>query len=237
MADLLDLSNEVLEKIFLSLSCPGDLLSLGSSSSRLTRLLSTSRLWQAVMDAVKKATREDVKKMKEGLSMANLPDKMIVHILLKLKKGEDMLSLATSLPNFKTILSRPRVWRSLLARTKTKMVKNHNINKTLIHQILAYLSSVSNPPALFFLLHRTICSQFPATALDFQSLTVSCPAQPEPHSVSGPGLELLAMADREGHSHILHRVRGDISGSLLLSLACLAYLRGLEMTVYVHCST
>ena len=101
MADLLDLSNEVLEKIFLSLSCPGDLLSLGSSSPRLTRLLSSSRIWQAVMAAVKNATRDDVKKMKEGLAMAILPGKMMEQILLKLKKGDDMLSLATSLPNFK----------------------------------------------------------------------------------------------------------------------------------------
>ena len=54
MAELMDLSNELLELIFFSIEAVEDMTSLASSSCRLTRLLSGPRVYRDLLDKIKR---------------------------------------------------------------------------------------------------------------------------------------------------------------------------------------
>ena len=54
MAELMDLSNELLEMIFFSISDVEDMTSLGSSSSRLTKVLSRPKVYRDLMDKIRR---------------------------------------------------------------------------------------------------------------------------------------------------------------------------------------
>ena len=149
-------------------------------------------------------------------------------IVLKLESVEDVISLGSSCRDLARTVGQERIWRGIFSKTEelvdNRWTWNQIIRKDLFRRITTFLTSLDNREAIFSLLHQTIYDSFPASGQGRmeENITVSCPSSPQLHSVSGLGLELLALSDREGARHTVRKIKmGRISPSLLLSLASL----------------
>ena len=70
-----------------------------------------------------------------------------------------------------------------------------------------------------------------------RAVTVTCKYQPQPHSVTGLGLQLLARTARPGHGHSIHRLRvRDLHGPDVASLLREPVVQ-LEVTGGIDCRT
>ena len=157
-------------------------------------------------------------------SLMDLFPEILEEVAMKLESVEDVISLGSSCTDLARIVGQERIWRVLLARTEL-VVEEDLIMEDRVKTITSFLSSFADSDAIFFLLHQTVYNRYPATGQGWQkdSITVSSPSSPQLHSVSGLGLQLLALTDREEARHTVHEVKigGDISPSLMLSLASL----------------
>ena len=182
--------------------------------------------------------------------LLDLPSELLEQIFFMLEDVPDMLSLGSSCALLSSLLSTPRLWRNLLAKTKMvqkgRWVMEDRIRK-MPTQILPFMTTVSDPEALFRLLHEAVCARFPASGpgLRQESISVTCPSHPSPHTVSGLGLQLLVATDRQGQGHTLHSLALSYvlgNGPLLLALGALAGLQEQRVTELVSsgaisCST
>ena len=137
---------------------------------------------------------------------------MLEQILLNVESVEDVISLGSSSPTFARILSQERIWRIILA--KTEMVEDGLVMKNRMRTISAFLTSLPDSASLFSLLHQTISQRYPGTATcpascqcKEETITVTFPGDSQLHEVSGLGMELLALTDRQGARHTVHKVR------------------------------
>ena len=99
MVELLDLSTEILEQIFLHQEDMEDMISLGSSCSRLHQVLSKPNIWADLLTKAKIVTMIETKQ----------DDKFVVKKIYKLN-----LQVARMLISFLTTVDAPKVLLGLL---------------------------------------------------------------------------------------------------------------------------
>ena len=178
------------------------------------------------------------------VELLDLSTELLELILLQLEEGPDMLSLATSCRRLQEVASQPRLWVRILARTPLVLAGSldYQVNEPQIRQILTFLAKVADPDPLFAVMHDVICARFQASEVQLDggcdtSLTVSCRSQPQPHSVTGLGLKLLARTARPWDGHSIHRLRvRDLHGPAVASLLR-EPLAQLEVTGGIDCRT
>ena len=172
-------------------------------------------------------------------------------IVLKLESVDDVISLGSSCKDLARTVGQERIWRGIFSKTQlvgdlqwvlvdNRWTWKERIREDLVRKITTFLTSLDNREAIFSLLHQTIYKHYPATRLEY--FTVSFPPSPQLHLVSDLGLELLARTGREEARHIVHKVKmsGLLSSSLLISLAFLMKERITELEVTyipIYCKT
>ena len=104
-----------------------------------------------------------------------------------------------------------------------------------------FLGTLKDSEAILFLLYQMIYERYPGRGQGKEEdrVTVSFPSSPQLHTVSGLGLELLALTGRKEVSHSLHKIQMyTISPSVLLAMASLQRTKMLELVAgHVSCST
>ena len=169
-------------------------------------------------------------------SLLDLSNELLEEIILKVEHVEDVVSLGASSSRLTRILGQERTLRILFS--KTELVKYGEVMEARLGAIKGFLTSLPNSTSLFSLLHLTIAQRHPAEVKE--SITVSFPGDPQLHQVSGLGLQLLALAGREGARLQLNKVKvGRLSPSLLLFLASLQgeQVTELEVDDIIFCSS
>ena len=174
-------------------------------------------------------------------SLLDLCPEVLEEIVLKLEEVEDVISLGSSSSYLSKIVGQERIWRLLLSRTQLVDAGQGRVMEDRVRAISSFLSSLADSDAFFSLLHRNIYERFPAFVQGWSkgSITVSCPSSTQLHSVSVLGLELLALTEREGARHTVHKIKMvRISPSLLLSLASpWDQISELVIDGFINCST
>jgi hypothetical protein len=167
----------------------------------------------------------------------DLCPEILEEVTMKLESVEDVMALGSCSRRLARIVGQTSLWRVIFS--KTDLVEDGRVMEDRIRTITAFLTSLEDSDAIFFLLHQTIFDRFLATEEEEENITVSCPTSTQLHSVSGLGLELLALTDREGARHTVHKIKmSSIFPSLLLSLASLKRHKITEMVVKgVRCTT
>ena len=132
-------------------------------------------------------------------SLVNLSSEMLEQILVQLDDVEDVVSLGSTCLRLTGILSNLRIWRIVLA--KTELVEQGGVMEDRMRTLAAFLSSLPESEGIFSLLRKTIYERYPGTCMD--RFTVSFPADPQHHTVSLCGLQLLVLADREIAGHTI----------------------------------
>ena len=87
-----------------------------------------------------------------------------------------------------------------------------------------FLDALENSEAIFGLLHKRIYERYPGQGQGDEKdrVIVSAPSSPQLHTVSGRGLEMLALTGRKEASHSQHEILMDtISPSVLIAMASL----------------
>ena len=169
-------------------------------------------------------------------SLNNLSNELLETIFLAVDDVEDVISLGASSSSLTRILGQERIWRLLFSRTE--LVEEGVVMEARLGAIKGFLTSLPNNTSLFSMLHLTIAQRHPAEVKE--SITVSFPGDPQLHQVSGLGLQLLALAGREGARLQLNKVKvGRLSPSLLLFLASLQgeQVTELEVDDIIFCSS
>ena len=130
--------------------------------------------------------------------LMDLCPEILEEVIMKLESVEDVIALGSCSPLLARIVGQASLWRIIFS--KTDLVEDGRVMEDRVRNIAAFLTSFKDSDAIFFLLHQTIVDRFPATEEEEEveeNITVSCPTSPQLHSVSGLGLELLALTDRE----------------------------------------
>ena len=172
--------------------------------------------------------------------LMDLCPEILEEVIMKLESVEDVIALGSCSPLLARIVGQASLWRIIFS--KTDLVENGRVMEDRIRNITTFLTTLEDSDAIFFLLHQTIVDRFPATeeGEEEENITVSCPSSPQLQHVSGLGLQLLALTDREGARHTVHEIKmSSISSSLLLSLASLHRDQISELVVEsgIHCTT
>ena len=130
--------------------------------------------------------------------LMDLCPKILEEVTMKLESVEDVMALGSCSRRLARIVGQTSLWRVIFS--KTDLVEDGRVMEDRIRNITTFLTSLEDSDAIFFLLHQTIYNRFPATEEEEEeeNITVSCPTSTQLHSVSGLGLELLALTDREG---------------------------------------
>ena len=110
-----------------------------------------------------------------------------------------------------------------------------------VRNTTTFLEALENREAIFGLLHKMIYERYPGHGQGDgkDRVIVSAPSSPQLHTVSGRGLEMLALTGRKEASHSLHEIRmHTISPSVLIAMASLQRARRVELVAgQVSCST
>ena len=172
--------------------------------------------------------------------LMDLCPEILEKIVMKLESVEDVISLGSSCTALARIVGQERLWGVVLARTEL-VQEDGRVMEDRVRNITSFLSSIVDNDAICSLLRQTIYDSFPMCdqGLIKENITVSCPTTPQLHSVSGLGFELLALTDREGARHTVHKIKmSSTFPSLLLPLASLQRHKISEMVVKgVRCTT
>ena len=204
----------------MKLTNPKDVIALGSSCRRLATIVGQASLWRRVFSKIQLVERGRL--VGRGPAWQSLAGHG-----LNWKACEP----CQALPGLQTLqglaLHGPEgPGRVLEDRVRT---------------MIAFLSTLEDSDAIFCLLHQMIYERYPGRGQGEEEdrTTVSFPSSPQMYTVSGLGLELLALAGREDTKHVLHKVQVyRISPSLLLSLASLQRTEISELVAgHVSCST
>ena len=154
-------------------------------------------------------------------SLLDLPCEVLERIFKKIQNLEDVISLGSASPHLAMIVGQVSFWRLLLDKTKRSLYGS--VNEDEVRSLATFVSSRHRCISSVILseLHQMIYKRYPAIVqLDCeQNISVSFPGDPQPHSVSVLGLELLALTDREDIRLTVHEVKvADVPPSLLLEL-------------------
>ena len=169
-------------------------------------------------------------------SLMDLFPEILEEVVMKLESVEDVISLGSSSTDLARIIGQERIWRGVLA--KTRLVEDGRVKEDRVRMITTFLSSIANSNAIFSLLHETIYERYPATVRGWENITVSFPSSPQLYSVTGLGLEVLALTAREDARHAVHKINmSRISRSLLLSHISIQREQITELVVMVICCT
>ena len=137
-------------------------------------------------------------------SLMILPSEVLEQIMLLLEDVEDVVSLASTCLLLAGILTQLRIWRIVLA--KTEMVEHSQVMEGRLRTMNKFLSLLPESEGIFSLLHKTIYKRYPGVQ-GVNSATVIFPGDPEHHSVSVLGLELLVLTDRQTSKHNILQVQ------------------------------
>ena len=189
---------------------------------------------------------------------------MLEQVFLQQDDVEDMLSLGSSCSWLHQVISKPNIWRNLLAKAKMVTViedkKNNTpqtkacymVNSVVVKLLMEFLKTVEAPKLLIGILHETICELYPGTfplVADFRkehlpgsSVSVRCCLERCLHCVSVLGLQLLAVTGGEGAGQKIITVQLEEPASLLGTLSSLVALQEapvafLWMKNTISCST
>ena len=169
-------------------------------------------------------------------SLMDLFPEILEEVVMKLESVEDVISLGSSSTDLARIIGQERIWRGVLA--KTRLVEDGRVKEDRVRMITTFLSSIANSNAIFSLLHETIYERYPATVRGWENITVSFPSSPQLDSVTGLGLEVLALTAREDARHAVHKINmSRISRSLLLSHISIQREQITELVVMIICCT
>ena len=82
------------------------------------------------------------------------------------------------------------------------------IREDKVKTMTTFLDALENSEAIFDLLHKMIYERYPGQGQreEEDRVKVSAPASPQLHTVSGRGLEMLALTERKEASHSLHEI-------------------------------
>ena len=153
--------------------------------------------------------------------LMDLCPEILEEVTLKLESVEEVIALGSSSCRLARIVGQERLWRVVLARTEL-VEEDGRMMEDRVRAITTFLSSLQDSKAIFSLLHQTIYDRYPAELEGWnkENITVSCPSSTQLHYVSGLGVELLDLTEREEARHRVHKIKKwMISSSLLLSLA------------------
>ena len=170
-------------------------------------------------------------------SLTDLFPEILEEVILKLDV-EDVISLGSTCTKLARIVGKERLWMVILS--KTELVKNGRVWEDRVRTITTFLSSQHNSDSILAVLNQIIYKRYPAISQgDYEDITVSFPSSTQLHSVSGLGLELVALTGRRRAKHLLHKVRlAEVPSSLLLPLASLEKEQMTELVVGdVNCTT
>ena len=139
-------------------------------------------------------------------SMMDLSSELLEEIFFKLKNPEDVISLGSSCRRLATIVGQTSFWRIFFS--KIELVRRRffedRVMRERVRTLTTFLATLEDSYAIFCLLHQMIYQRYPATPPHYavqDRITVSFPSSPELHSVSGLGLQLLALIGRENARH------------------------------------
>ena len=154
-------------------------------------------------------------------SLMDLLPEILEEIVLELEV-EDVISLGSSCTDLARIVSQERLWRIILAKTEL-VDEDEVVMEDRVLEINTFLRTLANADAILSLLREMIYERHSATGEGWdENITVSFPSSLQLHVVSGIGLELLALTDRDDSRHTLHKVNvWTVSPCLLLALASL----------------
>ena len=205
--------------------------------------------------------RGDISKM---VGLLDLSSEMLEQVFLQQDDAEDMISLGSSCSRLHQVISKPNIWRNLLAKAKMVTViedkKNNTprteacymVNSVVVKMLMEFLKTVGAQKLLGGILHETICELYPGTFplvadmkkehLPGSSVTVRCCLKRCLHCVSVLGLQLLAITGGEGASQKIITVQLEEPASLLGTLSSLVALQEapvafLWMKNTISCST
>ena len=144
---------------------------------------------------------------------------MLEQILVKFEDVEDVVSLGSTCVRLGGILSNCRMWRRILA--KTELVQHGQVMEDRMKNLADFLGLLANSEAIISLLRKTIYERYPGTVRD--RVTVLITTDPQHHSVTLLGLQLLVLADRDKPGHTVLKVKLDacVTRNQLLVLASL----------------
>ena len=109
-----------------------------------------------------------------------------------------------------------------------------------VRSMTTLLGTLEDSEAIIVLLHQMIYECYPGRGQGKEEdrVTVSFPSSPQLHSVTGLGLEVLALTAREDARHAVHKINmSRISRSLLLSHISVQREQISELVVFVIRST
>ena len=178
-------------------------------------------------------------------SMQEMPTELVEEIFLRLGDWRDLTCPACTCQASCRLLLRPVTWRKLLDRTRVvhQGVGFNEERATIqVGHIMTFLNTHGvGHEDLLEILHETICHEqqnwkrlwwdghqaFEAHE-DPNIVIVSSPGHDETmgrHPITGQGLKLLALTEREGARHTIHQINlmdNPTNSSLLLSLELIA---------------
>ena len=176
-------------------------------------------------------------------SLMNLSSEMLEQILVKFEDVEDVVSLGSTCVRLKGIISSLRIWKIILV--KTELVQHGQVMEDRMRTITSFLSSLPDSEAIFSLLCETIYERYPGIVSNrvtidsvIDRVTVLFPSDPQHHSMSVLGLQLLVLADRQTASQTVLRV--ELNGgrpNQVLALASLQKKIGELRMVHYICGT
>ena len=174
---------------------------------------------------------------------------------------EDVIALGSSCRSLAAIVGQASLWRRIfskiqlverggvvmpgLQRMQAVPLHGHKgpgkVIEDRVRTMATFLGTLKDSEAILFLLYQMIYERYPGRGQGKEEdrVTVSFPSSPQLHTVSGLGLELLALTGRKEVSHSLHKIQMyTISPSVLLAMASLQRTKMLELVAgHVSCST
>ena len=205
---MLDLLSELLEEIFVKITKLEDVIALSSTCRRLAAIVEHPSLWRRVLPKIQLVERGTEWRGRSGVGRRGWVS-MEGH-----GRAWKYCEPCQAMPS-------NRKWQGIAWHDQEGPGK---IMEDKVRAMATFIDCLKKSKAIFVLLHKMIYKRYPGKRKGDgeDRVIVSAPSSPQLHTVSGRGLEMLALTGRQAASHSLHEIRmHTISPSILIAMAAL----------------